>query len=357
MPVTVIVGGQFGSEGKGKTTNYLAGRASAPLVVRCGGPNSGHTIYEDGAPLILRQVPCGVLNPQARLLIAPGALIDPDVLQEEIRICELTPERLGIDRHCVIISESDKHAEVKAGLGLRISSTLSGTGNATARKVLRDPAMVFAGNIPALHEYMVDVLGEVNSAYDRGRSIFIEGTQGFGLSLHHGDYPYVTSKDTTAAAFLSEVGLSPRCVDDIVLVVRTFPIRVGGPSGELRNEISWERLKEESGYPHPIAEYTSVTNKLRRIARFDWHNVLRAVTANKPTYLAVHGLDYISYANYGQTDETSLAKPTLEFMSEVESRMGVRVRLLFTGPQNEHLIDRWASVRQRLSSQKELAHV
>lgn len=357
MPVTVIVGGQFGSEGKGKTTNYLAGLAPGPVVVRCGGPNSGHTIYKAGAPLILRQVPCGVLNPTARLLIAPGALVDPEVLMDEIHACALTPERLGIDSKCVIISERDKRCEREAGLGHRISSTLSGTGSAVARKVWRDPDMLFAKDTPCLRQFVVDVMSEVNHAHDRGGRVIIEGTQGFGLSLHHGQYPYVTSRDTTAAGFLSEAGVSPVCVDQIVLVIRTFPIRVGGPSGHLRNEISWEDLRKVSGYPHPISEHTSVTHRLRRVARFDWEIVLRAVTANRPTAIALHGVDYLSYRNYGAMSEVDLTDDVRAFIGEVESRTGTPVRLVFTGLENNHLVDRWPTERPETFHDQEVAHV
>ena len=153
MPVTVVVGGQFGSEGKGKTTNYLAGISEAPLVVRCGGPNSGHTIYRAGKPLILRQVPCGVLNPSASLLIAAGAIIDEEVLQSEIVACELSPERLGIDSNAMVISADDKGREARTGLGDRISSTLTGTGAATARKVLREQGLRLARDLETLRAY------------------------------------------------------------------------------------------------------------------------------------------------------------------------------------------------------------
>ena len=97
-----------------------------------------------------------------------------------------------------------------------------------------------------LHERarVEDVAPLLHHALDAGEDIVVEGTQGFGLSLLHGPhYPYVTARDTTAAGFATEVGLSPRHIDDIVLVVRTFPIRVGGPSGPLSNELHGRRFK------------------------------------------------------------------------------------------------------------------
>jgi hypothetical protein len=136
---------------------------------------------------------------------------------------------------------------------------------------------------------------------DRGKKVLVEGTQGFGLSLYHSDsYPKATSRDTTAAAFLSEVGLSPLLVTEIVLVLRTFPIRVAGEqAGPMKDEITWEILQIESSYPHPIHEMTTVSNRLRRVGRFDWELAEKAVTMNRPTQLAINGLDYIDARNRG----------------------------------------------------------
>src|SRR5207244_2042197 len=98
----------------------------------------------------------------------------------------------------------------------------------------------------------------LHSAIDNGDEVIIEGTQGFALSLLHGrDYPFVTSRDTTAAGFAMEVGLSPRLVSKIVMVIRTFPIRVGGTSGPFANETSWDEIRVASRAPEIIPEFTS----------------------------------------------------------------------------------------------------
>ena len=101
MPVTVVVGGQFGSEGKGKICAHLAVTDNVDYMVRCGGPNSGHTVYANGQRYQLQQVPAGFVNPDIRLLIAPGALVDPAVFLRETAICGLDPDRIGIDRNAV----------------------------------------------------------------------------------------------------------------------------------------------------------------------------------------------------------------------------------------------------------------
>lgn len=94
MPVTVVVGGQYGSEGKGKICAHLALAGEADVMVRCGGPNSGHTVDVDGRIFELKQVPAGFVNPRTRLLLAPGAVIDPALFLHEIELCGLNPKRI-----------------------------------------------------------------------------------------------------------------------------------------------------------------------------------------------------------------------------------------------------------------------
>ena len=106
-----------------------------------------------------------------------------------------------------------------------------------------------------------------------------------GLSLYHsGCYPKTTSRDTSAAGCLSECGISPRLVTEIVMVLRTFPIRVAGQqAGPMFEEIDWETIRRESGYPHELAEFTTVTGRLRRVGRFDFALTEKAAAINRPT--------------------------------------------------------------------------
>src|SRR5262249_55478845 len=148
----------------------------------------------------------------------------------------------------------------------RLSSTMCGVGAAVSRRVLRgenaNTAANVAGQYPWLADLITNVSSELNTGLDAGKSALIEGTQGFGLSLYHSDYyPRCTSRDTTAAGFLSEVGVSPLLVREVVVVFRTFPIRVAGPqAGPLKDEITWEQLRSESQCPYAIEERTSVTD-------------------------------------------------------------------------------------------------
>src|SRR5258708_3497836 len=327
MGLWVVVGGQYGSEGKGKVSGFITKHENIHICVRCGGPNSGHSfVDENGKNVVLRQLPTGYVNPRTRLLIPAGALIDPLVLRQEIDFLKLPPGRIGIDCKCFIIEEKDHEREQTLGLRERISSPLCGVGAGQSRRVLRGEDARLAREVTREHswmsQYLTDVSDEVNTALDREKKVLIEGTQGFGLSLYHSDhYPKTTSRDTTAAGFLSEVGVSPRVVTEIIAVFRTFPIRVAGEqAGPLRNEITWEQLREESGCPRPIEERTSVTNKVRRIARFDWELAGRCVQSNRPTRLAVNGLDYLDFRNAGCGTLESLTDNARDFVHEMEGR-------------------------------------
>ncbi|HEV8724993.1 MAG TPA: adenylosuccinate synthetase [Candidatus Binatia bacterium] len=277
MSLWVVVGGQYGSEGKGKIAAYLTQREDIDICVRCGGPNSGHSFYDNEGKLrVLRQLPTGFVNSRTRLLIPAGALIDPGVLMSELALVPDAEKRVGIDNNTFIIESRDRDYERSLGLRERLSSTLCGVGAAQSRRVLRGAdaqlARDAARKYPWLQALLTNVSEEVNEALDNKKKILIEGTQGFGLSLYHSPhYPRTTSRDVTASAFLSEVGVSPLRVTEIVLVLKTFPIRVAGDqAGPLKDEITWEQLRLESRYPHDITEMTSVTKKNRRVGRFDW---------------------------------------------------------------------------------------
>jgi adenylosuccinate synthase len=339
MSLWVVVGGQFGSEGKGKIAAHIALSENIDLCVRCGGPNSGHSLQSDEGTVVLRQLPTGYLNPNTRLLIPAGALIDLEVLKHEIDAFKIDPSRIGVDRNAMIIVQEDRDTEQRMGLRERVSSTLSGVGAALSRRVLRQKDVLLARDVapnhsPWLKGMITNVSAEVNDALAIGRKALIEGTQGFGLSLYHSEfYPKCTSRDTTAAGFLSEVGVSPLLVSEIVVVFRTFPIRVHGEqAGPLKGEISWETLQRESGYPSHISEYTSVSKMLRRVARFDWELAEAASAANKPTRIALTGLDYLHYECFGRTRFNELTPPVKDFILGVERRLGSPVRYASASP-------------------------
>lgn len=356
MSLWVVVGGQYGSEGKGKISAFITKQEAIDICVRCGGPNSGHSfVDENGMTNVLRQLPTGFVRSQTRLLIPAGALVDPDVLKHEIETFHIPPKRIGVDPNSFVIDARDRDTERALKLQERLSSTQTGVGSAVARRVLRGSDAKLAKDVAAQLPWLRDVLVEdgvsveVNSALDDGKKVLIEGTQGFGLSLYHsGHYPKCTSRDTTAAGFLSEVGVSPLRVTEIVVVFRTFPIRVAGDqAGPLNFEIDWETIRRESGYPHVIEERTSVTNRIRRVARFDWELALVAARVNRPTRLAINGLDYLDHLNKGVVQDVGLSQVAKDFLEELELRVGVPATYLGVGPSLNSLI-----LRTPLASRK-----
>ena len=302
----------------------MAKKQKATYVVRCGGANSGHTVYdEEGRKWAFRHLPTAAILPCINLVLSSGSYIDIDVLLNEIESAGIEDNRLFIDPYAVIISKQNKLKESKLELEKMIGSTGSGTGAAVAQRVLRDNSTVFAKDIEVLQKYISDTKELLRNALSRNERVIIEGTQGFGLSLLHSQlYPYVTSRDTTAAGFLSEVGLSPFDVDEIALVIRSFPIRVAGDSGCLPREIAWSDITNESKSKTPIIEYTTVTNKVRRVARFDKDIVLKAILVNQPTSIFLNHLDYI-----GSHEKI------LKFVKDVELQIERRIDCIGTSPE------------------------
>ena len=355
MPVTVVVGGQFGSEGKGKICAHLAVTDNVDYMVRCGGPNSGHTVYLEGERYQLRQVPAGFVNPRTRLLIAPGSLVNPQVFLEEVEICGLDTARIGIDKNAGVIEDIDLENEQILDLNGRLGSTGAGIGSAVSRRVLREPNFRRAMDHPDLQSFVTSVQNELMAVTRSEKSVVVEGTQGFGLSLYHADlWPFRTSRDTTAHSFLSEVGIGARNFE-VIMAIRTYPIRVAGNSGPLPQEVTWEDVQKESRYPFPIEEFTTTTNRLRRVAKFDWKVVEQAVVANAPTQIALHGADYLDYANFGVTDWTGLTDNVRQFVENVEGKTGVPVAFVGTGPTDKHIIDRRAL--DRLGDQRQTSNL
>lgn len=288
MGITIVVGGQFGGEGKGKVSHFFAKKNNINIAVRVGGSNSGHTVVnEKDETLILRQLPTPSILPNSISVLAAGSYIDIDILMEEIKLTGISKDQLLIDKNAMVITKEDKEDESCDVLRKSIGSTLSGTGSCVKRRINRDKKTKLVKDIEILKPFISDTKEYLYTELHKGKDILIEGTQGFGLSLLHSPYyPYTTSRDTTAAGFLSEVGLSPLDVDEVILVIRTFPIRVEGNSGHLENEIGWGELQK-------IPELSSVTKKTRRIAKFDSEVVKKAIISNRPTKIILNHMDYV----------------------------------------------------------------
>lgn len=332
MACTIVVGGQYGSEGKGKVVALETSRQHSPWVVRVGGPNAGHTIDVGGKRTILRQVPAGAGHSEATLAVSAGCVVDEELLLKEVRDLNLARNRLIVDPRAVLLSTGDRVDEID--IVREIASTGSGTGAALLRRMSRRSHVRLAGHSECLRDVarVESVAPLLHNHLDGGGDVIAEGTQGFGLSLLHGPYyPNVTARDTTAAGVMSEIGLAPRDVTEVILVIRTFPIRVGGLSGTLLNEISWSKVSELSGAPEVIPEYTSVTKNLRRVGHFDIHLVEQVVRYNRPTRLAVMGLDRLDYKNHCATRFEDLTEQSWRFIIALEKASKVSVGLVGTG--------------------------
>ena len=330
MPVSVVVGGQFGSEGKGKVAHWLARTENASIVVRVGGSNSGHTVIDDDNNRhVFRHLPTACLLPNPTLVIGPGSYIDVPVLLKEIENVRLEASRLIISPRAVVISEAHKKAEREWGLLGRIGSTGSGTGAAVIERARRSGQVGLAADDPRLQTFLGDATSLMRDTLKKGARIVIEGTQGFGLSLLHSpDYPYTTSRDTSAAAFVSEAGLSPLDVDQIVLVIRAFPIRVAGCSGPLPNETTWDAIPRNPD-GQGVREHTTVTGKVRRVAHFDPEVVRAAIEVNSPTAIVLNHLDYLDPA---AKKNGQLSFTVEQFLQKVENQIEAPVNFVGCGP-------------------------
>jgi adenylosuccinate synthase len=343
--VDVIVGGQFGSEGKGQIAAHIS--PEYECLMRVGGPNAGHTVYEKPYNHVFHLLPSGThRSPNSKLLIGPGAVLNLNKLLDEIRTFNIEVGRLIIDENAVIISQKDIDAERE--IMEKISSTGQGVGFATATNIVarlyEDDSHKAKHFLKELRPFLGSTANELELLYRDGKKVLLEGTQGTGLSLHHGLYPHVTSRDTTVSGCLSEAGISPRRVRKIIMVTRCYPIRVGGASGPfVSNEINMSIVAERSGKdPEDLVkkEITTTTKKKRRIAEFSWSMFRKACEINSPTDIALTFTDYISVLNEKARRYENLTDDTRRFIDEIERCSGVKVSLIGTTFDYRAVIDR-----------------
>ena len=339
MPVTIVVGGQFGSEGKGKVAHYFAKKERAKISIRVGGSNSGHTVIDStGKAVIFRQLPTACLLSGVESVIGAGSYIKPDVLLQEIYLHKIDGRRVHIDPYAVVINDECQAMEASSELTNKIGSTQSGTGAAVVARILRDGTAMFAKDDERLKDFIAPTKTIMRNALSHGENLVLEGTQGYGLSVLHSQfYPFVTSRDTTAASFLSEAGLSPLDVKSVIMVIRAFPIRVAGNSGPLENEISWNELNSSSGAILDLTERTSVTGKIRRIAEFDSSIVNEAIQANNPNHIVLNHVDYVDRSIF---DKNTLSEKSRSFLAKIAQGIEGEIDYVGTGPstifQNEN---------------------
>lgn len=362
--IQVVVGAQYGSEGKGHVTAQLvqkAIRSSAGMVinVRVAGPNAGHTVYDTaGNKFALRQVPVGAaIHDEVICYIAPGSEIDPPVLFSEIALLREKGHRpqILISGEATVLTDYHKGTEAGEGLVSKIGSTGKGIGAARADRLMRGAQRVRDNEHLLGHLARMDVsIAEPESIYSHDdwntiggdQTIIVEGTQGYGLGLHAGHYPQVTSSDCRAIDFLGMAGLSPWRAGSSVevwVVARVYPIRVAGNSGEMKDETSWEDL----GLPE---ERTTVTQKVRRVGQWDGDLVRRAVQDNGGSVVKVAltmvDQKFPQVARYNSMDRfvdmTSISESVAvgSWSDLIEDEVGAKVHMWTTSPVDAIFLDR-----------------
>ena len=331
MPCLVTVGGFYGDEGKGKIIAYLAKKDNPSIAVRGGvGPNAGHTFTFEGKEYKVRMLPSAALNSTTRLLIGAGVLVNPQILLKEIAMFQ-SDDRTFVDSQCGIIEQP--HIDRDKGedhLKSLVGTTGTGTGPANADRALR--ILKLAKDIPELSLYIEDVSNSVNYALENNENVLVEGTQGTYLSLFHGGYPYVTSKDVTASGICSDIGIGPKKVDDVLVVFKAYVTRVGG--GPLQNELSEDEAKKRGWL-----EFGSVTGRQRRASPFDMDLAKKAIRLNSATQLAVTKLDVLFPQSAGVREYARLPSEARKFVENIEGETGLKVTLIGTGPELYDLVD------------------
>ncbi|MFM8944340.1 MAG: adenylosuccinate synthase [Actinomycetota bacterium] len=335
MAATVVVGAQWGDEGKGKATDYLADRMD--LVVRYqGGNNAGHTILAQGHTLKLQLIPSGILYPHITSVLADGVVVDPRVLLEEmdgLAAIGVDPSRLVISGNCHLIMpyhlEMDRVTERFLGRNA-LGTTKRGIGPAYADKaarvgirvqdlfdeaifrekldlVLREKNALLTrvyGRLPVtadlilddylryaerLRPHVADTGLLVHRALREGRSVLLEGAQGTMLDLDKGTYPFVTSSFPVAGYALASVGIGPREVERVVGITKAYVTRVGsGPFPTEDRGSDGERLGQRG------QEFGTVTGRKRRCGWFDAVVLRYAARVNGLTDLFLTKLDVLS---------------------------------------------------------------
>lgn len=305
-----ILGGQYGSEGKGAASAWLTttlkkrddgkirsrheGLPTYDVVTTNAGTQSGHTSIHNGVKRVLFHFPtAGVLDPSTFIYLNAGAVIDADVLRQEFMDNDINLHRFCIHPNAAIVTPECREAEGRADSAqTRIASTRKGVGEAISRKVLRSAVLAkdyewgrhgFVPRISAM---------DLNYTLLTGGSVLCEIPQGLSLSLNSSFYPYVTSRDCTIMQAMNDAGVHPYFMGSTMLVMRTFPIRVGavgdnnsGGCYPDQRETSWEALGVEP-------EITTVTKRVRRVFTWSKYQLRDAMNQCRPELVYLTFCDY-----------------------------------------------------------------
>jgi len=330
MPCTIIAGGFWGDEGKGKIISYLALNDKLDYCVRTGSVNAAHTIWYQRRRYALHMVPGGFVYDKCRLLIAPGSNVHVAQFLKEVEETAVH-KRISIDNQASIIEEKHSNQDKTSAHLKGIGTTGWGVGPAIEERVRRTAKL--AKEISELKPYLADVSTEINQALDENKKVLLEGTQGLLLSLYHGTYPYVTSRDTSASAICSEAGIGPTRINQVIVVLKSFITRVG--TGPLPGEITKEEAIKQGWF-----ETAAGTGRDRRAAPFNLELAKKATALNGATQIALTKLDCLYPESKGTKTYDQLPKDAIAFIENIEKQTHVPVTLVGTGPDALDLIDR-----------------
>ena len=323
------MGAFWGDEGKGKIISYLALKDKLDFCVRTGSVNAAHTVWDGEKKYALHMVPAAFLYPKCRLLIGAGANVQVPQLLKEVELTNVR-DRIGVDMQASIIEE--KHAvQDRTSAHLKgIGTTGWGVGPALEERVRRTAKL--ARDVPELSPFLTDSVTEINDGIDSGKKVLLEGTQGFMLSLYFGTYPYVTGRDTGAAAIASEAGVGPTRVDDIIIVYKSFMTRVG--AGPMPGEMTKSEAQAKGWF-----ETAAGTGRDRRSAPFDFELAKKTARINGATQAALTKLDSLFPKCRSARKLEAVPTEARRFLKEVENKTGVPVVLIGTGPDAQDIID------------------
>lgn len=341
----IVIDCQYGSTGKGAIADRIAADNRFDTVFTSWAPNAGHTsVLPDGTTYIRKMLANAAISESVRrVMIGAGSLIDVDVLQaelEETRKARKTSFRVLIHPHAAVVTKENRQTEANFHA---IGSTKSGVGAAMIQRIERNPHnMNIAKTAMAGSELANFVVTpeEYQNAVDQTRHGLMEGAQGYALSMYHGQYPYVTSRDVTVHQMMADACIPFRTVwsPTVVGSMRTFPIRVAnrfdadgkqigysGPCYPDQHELDWER---DLGMK---AELTTVTKLPRRIFTFSEIQAEEAVRMNGVSEV------FLNFCNYIKDDAELINR--IERLDSMVADHGAFVRYLGFGPRRDHILD------------------
>jgi len=350
--IDIVLGGQFGDEGKGTVAYQIARRYNRHYVgyVRTGGENAEHRFRDqDGHQWCFHILPCAIAVPEARqhgvFVLPNGMTFSLTGLEREMRAISEAPYPpvVVVGRNAGIILP--EHIEAGMAAARARGSTYMGVGAAKAAKVRRHGFKVAADHEAAFVRLGIPVVNAVTVLHNLLRSgdILVEGSQGTLLSLDHGIYPYTTSTNCTTAGMLSDAGLPWSQVGEVWMVIKAVPTRVPGKSGPgwASRELTWEEVCRRAGRPYEEITQTPTATGAGGVERpfeFSFPALQYACMLNAPTALALTFVDWFRYEDRGKTRWSDLSRDTRQFIQHIEQQTGVPVRLIRTGPNLEDCI-------------------